>query len=395
MQVLDEDPVALADSRAIREALASARAHLGMDVAFIGEFLEGRRVFRYVDAEGSSSPVTEGGDDPLSDSYCQRVVDGRLPAVIPDATKVPAAAELPVTHRLPVGAHISVPIRTPDGRVFGTFCCFSHQPEESLRERDANALRILADLVAGPLARESRARAGRAQAATAVVDVITSDGLTAVYQPIVDVQRGVAVGYEALARFPDGASPDTWFTRAASAGLGVQLEVVAISTALPALAVLPADTYLSVNASEEALRSEALLNILDGVQPERVVLELTEHVVVADVPGLLDALAPLRARGVRLAVDDTGSGYSGLRQLLDLRPDILKIDRGLTQGIDSDPARQALAWALSWFAGSTDATVVAEGIETEAELETLRSLGVGCGQGYYLGRPGPLPQVAG
>lgn len=129
-------------------ALAAIRTHLGMDVAFISEFTDGQRVFRHVDSETSQAPIAVGQGGPLEESYCQRVVDGRLPELIPDAFAEPEAAALPVTRELPVRAHLSVPIRLANGDVYGTFCCFSPHPDASLNERDIALLRIFADLTA-------------------------------------------------------------------------------------------------------------------------------------------------------------------------------------------------------------------------------------------------------
>ena len=120
-------------------------------------------------------------------------------------------------------------------------------------------------------------------------------------------------------------------------------------------------------------------------------VEVTEHAPVADYDALADALRGVRKRGVRLAVDDAGSGFASLRHILRLSPDIIKLDRALTSDIDRDEAREALAAALIVFADRIGSTVVAEGIEREPELLTLRSLGVPYGQGYYLARPEPLP----
>lgn len=129
-------------------ALAAIRTHLGMEVAFISEFAAGQRLFRRVDSETGQAPIAAGQSDPLEESYCQRVVDGRLPEILPDALAEPEAAVLPVTHRLSIRAYLSVPIRLANGNVYGTICCFSPQPDASLNERDIALLRIFADLTA-------------------------------------------------------------------------------------------------------------------------------------------------------------------------------------------------------------------------------------------------------
>jgi EAL domain-containing protein (putative c-di-GMP-specific phosphodiesterase class I) len=122
------------------------------------------------------------------------------------------------------------------------------------------------------------------------------------------------------------------------------------------------------------------------------VVELTEHQQVEDYFALARALDELRAHGVRVAIDDVGSGFSSFRHVTRVNPEILKLDRSLVCGIHNDPVRQSLAAAIVAFAADVGAVVVSEGIESEAELDCLRELAVGMGQGFFLGRPnlGPL-----
>jgi EAL domain-containing protein (putative c-di-GMP-specific phosphodiesterase class I) len=214
-----------------------------------------------------------------------------------------------------------------------------------------------------------------------------------VFQPIVDLRSGGAVGAEALARFaePPIRPPDVWFAEAASVGLGVELEMAALRLALEQLRHLPSGLYLSLNASVETIMSEDFRASFADVPAERVVLELTEHTEVHDYDLFEQTIEHLRSQGVRLAVDDAGSGYSSFRHILNLRPDVIKLDIGLTRGIDGDPARRALGAALLTFGlDAYNASIVAEGIETEGEFNTLRALGCPFGQGFYLGRPGRL-----
>ncbi len=210
------------------------------------------------------------------------------------------------------------------------------------------------------------------------------------FQPIVNLRSGSAVGAEALSRFPHGPvrPPDVWFADAASVGLGIELELTALDVALEQLHRLPTALYLSLNASVETIVSERFRATLADAPAERIVLELTEHTPVTDYVAFDRAIGELRSNGVRLAVDDAGSGFSSFSHILNLRPDIIKLDIALTRGIDRDPARQALGRALLNFGlEAYRTTVVAEGIETAGELETLRSLGCPIGQGFILGRP--------
>jgi EAL domain-containing protein (putative c-di-GMP-specific phosphodiesterase class I) len=145
-----------------------------------------------------------------------------------------------------------------------------------------------------------------------------------------------------------------------------------------------------MNASVETILSREFAEIMTGLPADRIVIEITEHTDVDDYEDVVRALQPLRQRGIRLAIDDAGAGYSSLRHILNLQPDYIKLDMDLIRHIDIDPARRALASALIAFARDTDSTIIAEGVETASEFATLQSLGVEQAQGYFLGRPMPL-----
>lgn len=141
--------------RSVRQVLTLMREHLAMDVAFVSHFEAGRRVFRQVDAIDGRWRLSEGASDALERSFCQRVIDGRLPQLVTDVSKLPNLAELPHTHA-PIGAHLSVPIVLPDGRIYGTLCCFSLAPNEALTQRDLKRLKMAADMTARLVAKSSR-----------------------------------------------------------------------------------------------------------------------------------------------------------------------------------------------------------------------------------------------
>ncbi|MGZ8697379.1 MAG: EAL domain-containing protein [Gaiellaceae bacterium] len=226
-------------------------------------------------------------------------------------------------------------------------------------------------------------------------DVLDNGRLSMVFQPIVDLEAEVVVGFEALARFP--FAPDrpteTWFTEAAATGLRLELELAAVKAALEVLPEAPVGPYLSVNAMPDTLASDGLAELLAAAPADRLVLEITEHAPVRDYEALNTAMQRMRGRGVRLAVDDAGSGFASLRHILQLAPDIIKIDIALTRNVYKDPARRALAAGLISFAAELGATIVAEGIQSRQELDALRELGVRYGQGFYLGRPAPIADV--
>lgn len=380
----------------LHDALRAIRLHLGMDVAFVSEFAEGRRIFRCIDTHLNSPPIRVGGSDPLDESYCQRVVDGRLPELIHDAALIPAALELPVTTALPVGAHLSVPIRLKNGMVFGTFCCFSFTADPSLRERDLAMMRVFADFAGKQIERHLAIERAHNEIKERVLGVLDNGELRIVYQPIHCLVSRRILGFEALSRFSalPVRAPDVWFQEAAQVGLGERLEMAAIERALAALDRLPADAYLGINVAPEYAINGALARTLAGRALHRISIEVTEHVAIGDYAAFAAAVTPLRERGARLTIDDAGAGYASFRHILKLQPDTIKLDMSITRDIDSDRTRRALAAALVRFAAETGSAIVAEGVETESELATLRALGITQAQGYLLGRPSPLDKAA-
>lgn len=246
----------------------------------------------------------------------------------------------------------------------------------------STVVRELSDQLAG----KEEAEARRSRVLARVQAVIDRGSVRPVYQPIVDLARGTVAGVEALARFETGL-PLQWFEEAAGVGLREELEASALSLGLAGLPALPPDAYLSLNLSPSTLLRRNVSRLLGAVPPDRIVIEMTEHAPVGDYEGLNRALEPLRRSGVRVAVDDAGAGFASLRHILLLVPDIIKLDISLTRGIDGDRPHRALSCALVAFARETRTTIVAEGIETEAELRTLREIGVTHGQGFLIARP--------
>jgi EAL domain-containing protein (putative c-di-GMP-specific phosphodiesterase class I) len=379
----------------LKRTLAAIRLHLGMQIAYVSEFKNGRTVFQEVDAPGLEAVVKVGDSHSLDDVYCRHILEGRLPELIPDTSAEPLAMAMPITAAAHIGSHISVPIRLPDGQPYGMFCCVGFEANPSLNVRDLQTMRAFADLAAFEINRDLKVAKAVKEKHERIVDVIDAGGFSIVYQPIWDMQSRRAVGFECLSRFSAQPSrpPNEWFSEAAEVGLGTKLELAAIRMALGALASFPARLHLAMNTSVETIMSREFPDALTGMALDRVVLEITEHTDVEDYECLLEVLLPLRQRGLKLAVDDAGAGYSSLRHILHLQPDFIKLDMDLIRHIDLDPARRALASALIAFARDTNSSIIAEGVETASELETLQVLGVEQAQGYFLGRPMPLDKA--
>jgi len=222
--------------------------------------------------------------------------------------------------------------------------------------------------------------------------LIDGHGLGVALQPIVDLDSRRVVGAEALARFKDADGnqlpTERTFLDAHALGLGPELELAIVELALRSEGRLPDGLYLALNVSPAVLSQDELLDIVARHGHSRpLVIEITEHHAVEDYAELDVALGRLREHGVRVAVDDVGSGFASFRHVTRVNPEILKLDRSLVCGIDEDPVRQSLASAIVAFARDVGAIVVSEGIESGNELECLMDLAVGCGQGFYLARP--------
>jgi diguanylate cyclase (GGDEF)-like protein len=234
---------------------------------------------------------------------------------------------------------------------------------------------------------EHVALASDQQAAEIAALIAEPEGIKAVFQPVVDLASGHLVGYEALARFKSssGRSPEAWFARAHGCGLGPELDAAAIRAALEPVG-RPMDTHLALNVSPSALTSEPVAEALPD-DLTGLVIEITEHEFVPDDETLAGAVAELRDRGARIAIDDAGAGYAGLKQMMRVNPDIVKLDCDLTKRIHADPARMALVESFVRFARRIGATVCAEGIESLDDLAVLSDLDVQWGQGFALARP--------
>ena len=236
---------------------------------------------------------------------------------------------------------------------------------------------------------------------TAVTGVVSGTGRHPVLQPIVDLTTGRVFAAEGLTRFtvpspvqPGAAaarSPAQWFDDASRLGLREDLDVATAEAVLDLLDTVPPDVALSVNLSPATLQSRRIVDLLAGRELHRIVIEITEHARVDDDAALATALRPYRDRGLRLAVDDACAGYASLRHVLSVDPDLVKVDMALTRGADQDLARRTLLTALASSADGVGCRLVAEGVETEAELAAVAGCGISLVQGYVLAAPSADP----
>jgi PAS domain S-box-containing protein len=290
----------------------------------------------------------------------------------------------------------------PDGPP-GALVCYRHRDGSQVWLESSAHARSAGDGQPGglegtsrPVPPETAQEAAAARSRARISDMIDRSMLLTAFQPIRRLVTGKIVGVEALTRFvsDEGANSEYWFSEASAVGLAAELEIAALETALVAAQELPPGIYVALNISPATCLDPRLPGILESscVPPARIILELTERLEVSEYGPLISALAPLRQLGLRVAVDDAGSGFSSMRHVLQIRPDIIKLDRSLISGIDDDLGQRALGAALAEFARQIGATLVAEGIETQAELTAVTALGLTAGQGYFFGRPSINPR---
>jgi EAL domain-containing protein (putative c-di-GMP-specific phosphodiesterase class I) len=213
--------------------------------------------------------------------------------------------------------------------------------------------------------------------------------LTPVFQPIVDLESGEHVGYEALTRFESGQRPDLCFADAWSVGLGADLEIATLEMAVAAARDLPAGRWLDLNVSPRLLADPERLRdaLLTAQRP--LVLEITEHDAIDNYGPVREAVRGL-GHDARLAVDDAGAGVANFGHIIELRPDFVKLDISLVRGVNANLGRQAMVVGMRHFSRTAGCRLIAEGVETEEEARTLTGLGVEFGQGYLFGRPEPV-----
>jgi EAL domain-containing protein (putative c-di-GMP-specific phosphodiesterase class I) len=266
---------------------------------------------------------------------------------------------------------------------------FEHARLLSDRLATLTEFSVMSAAVLGPMLSE---RWRRDLARVEIQCVIDTGAFTPVFQPIVDLATREYVGYEALTRFDNGTRPDLRFMEADKVGMMVQLETACLHRQVEQARRLPQGSFLSLNVSPAlAICLTPMLDVL-GAADRAVVLEVTEHVEIDDYPKLMAALNQVRPHAM-LAVDDAGAGYAGLRHILELKPEFVKLDISLVRNIDSDPARQAMVAGMARFAESVGCALIGEGIETENELTALRLLHVEFGQGYFLARPATIEAI--
>ena len=234
-------------------------------------------------------------------------------------------------------------------------------------------------------------------------NILIQRSLSALFQPIINLSDGTILGYEGLIRGPADSplhSPINLFGVAKQEGLTLELEMLCRQIVLESFVTQNLPGNLFLNVSPEALtdlsfkdgQTLAYLEHL-GMDPKRVIIEITENQPIFDFDNMRNALLHYRNMGFQIALDDLGQGFSSLRLWSELHPEFVKIDMHFVQGVNTDPLKQQFLKSIQQIAQSAGTQIIAEGIETDAEFRVIRKIGIDCGQGYFIARPAPVPPI--
>lgn len=355
-------------------------------------------------AEGEAYLLASTAPDHAALEHGERLDDDAYRSLMLDAAGPPRRREFTVrllgqgagTHLRDHGvrSELVIPLLDEKGHPLGVLYASERTAPRHLGVEERDALAVLGRGAAALVrrARDDESTAFRAirRRVTGVLEAPTD--LRPVFQPIASLRDGAIVGYEALARFTDGViPPNVWFADADVVGLGPELQALAIGRAREEAARTPQrpGQFLAVNVSPSDVSHPRIIAALEG-DLRSIVIELSESVQIVDYRDLRQRLEPYRRRGARIAVDDTGAGYASLLHVTELRPDFVKLDARLITGLADDTARQALVRSVQTFTREIGSTLIAEGVETIDDIQSLRSLDVGLlVQGYAVARPAP------
>jgi EAL domain-containing protein (putative c-di-GMP-specific phosphodiesterase class I) len=379
----------------LNKLLSIVRKHLDMEVAFISKFTNNERVFKNIDAKNNMAPINVGDSDPIDETYCSQMANNLIPNIIRNTKENDVSSKLNITDTLSIGSYIGAPIKFSSGEIYGTFCCYKHSPDDTLNRRDLSFLSAIAEIASELIEKNVESEFNYNEMRKAIFSVLDKNKINIYYQPIFNLISNKITGYESLSRFSTTPykTPDIWFKEASQVNLGEELEMLAIENAIKGIDEFNNDTYIAINISPEFVLNGAIARVLEGINLERIVLEITEHAPINNYSDFRKALEPLRKLGMRLAIDDVGSGYSSFQHVLELEADIIKLDITLTQNIHSSKRKYLLAKALCAFSKAINCRIIAEGVETIEELDTLRELEVDAVQGYFIGRPMPIKEA--
>lgn len=371
--------------RFVMRLLATIRAQVGLQVAYLTLFEGDDQVVLAVAGDGTATGIEPGMRIPLAESYCVRMLAGEVDRVIPDTSVEPHVAQLAATQR-GLRSYIGVPVHLPSGQVLGTLCCADGEARPELSQATAEELLPYAAVIGGQLEREGFIDRGLLETGERVAQLLARPERIGVdLSPVVDLATGAVDAVTAIPRFGDTRPPDLWFADAARTGMAAELELLVGEAALARLQELSADTRLVLSLSPRTVMGPYLPTLLESAPLERLVLEVTGRAALGHAE-FGAALAPHRRHGLQVAVRGLGAGSAALGHVFGLRPDGLGVDPTVVAGLADDPVRRAVVDTLTRVADDLGASLVAEGVRDVAGLTAAAGAGCSHARGPVLGR---------
>ncbi|MCK9502778.1 MAG: EAL domain-containing protein [Porticoccaceae bacterium] len=378
-------------SQYLQVLLDTAKHNIKADVGYIARFHDKEKIILLLNGNGEKNlgKLHIGSRIALEDSLCHQVATQGKSYLLTASDTNPFLT----LYDFPVKAFLAVPVFLGDDDLFGAMCFLCSNDGQHLNDNAINIVHALSQVAGTFLGHKKNELKAFEERRQSFEYLFHNNPHHMVYQPIVNLLDNKIVGIEALSRFDTTPNkpPSHWFHEAWEFGLGIDLEIRALQSVIREINNMPEDIFICINMSPLTVTSQALQNALNIESASRIVIEITEHKTIVEYAPIIEALRALKKLSIRVAIDDVGTGYSGLYHILQIKPDLLKLDISLTRNIHQDPAKQALASAIVAFSARIGATIIAEGIETKEEADALRVLGIGYGQGFYFAKPHGLP----
>lgn len=376
----------------LSDIVSAVRAYFGMEFAFIAQVARDNIITQNVSAPGLEGIIKEQEEYQNSSAFFEYILEiDKIDYSFCD-TRLGVFKYISPFKMLNLKSFLlaTLDVESPDRRVI--FLCGSSKNRADLDRCDALLGSFFSDLIRCHYRRNDSLIETDKSILNDLNNIINNKELDVVYQPIVNLKNKSIVGFEALSRFVHSRfrTPDAWFREARRLNLLSRLELVAISKALDGFDFSNNTSYLSLNISASTLLHREFLKAIEGVPSSRLVLEIIEHEPLDCYGDFSDMLQLLRSKGVRIAIDDLGAGFASLNNVINIKPDIVKLDLNITRNIHIDSARAALVAGLVYFAREMSTILVAEGIENEDQCKLVADLGVDLAQGYFLGLPNKL-----
>lgn len=353
------------------------------DVAFISRFEGGRRVIEYLNNDNEAIQLVAGYSDLIENSLCIRAVSGRVSDVIFDTSHLPSNEYVDVINTFNISSYLCVPIMMEQNVVYGTIGLIGHKPNWDISEEQIKTVESVAQVFAAWKKEQN------SSAQKTVSKVINNSQFELYYQPIFDIQKSRAIGFECLTRFfnAESSNPECMFNNARVVKLTTELELKIMKTALVSLDYFSEEQFLSVNLSHETLLSEKINELLNTTALNRLVIEINDDINANSYIQICKKLNSYLRNGLRICLEDRSLGLirQGRQNYID--PDVLKLTY---DNFKKNESCELIKWRLNFIhslSESSAVSLVVQHVENDDQLRSLIDTGIRFAQGFHLGKP--------